>query len=70
MRNGVVIDPPHDFKQPSPYYYKVWKHKMCDSGEFTYGIISIPNFMNFRPASLLLLNAYGRMDGSDLVELG
>jgi hypothetical protein len=44
MYNGVII-PPHEFKQPSRWYYRVWEAGEYDIGEITCGIMSIPNFM-------------------------
>jgi hypothetical protein len=50
--------PPHDFKQQPRWYYRVQKRIKYDIGVVTCGITSIPNFMNFRPAILWLLNAF------------
>jgi hypothetical protein len=56
MGNGVII-PPHDFKQPSCWYYRLQEIKQYDFGVITNGITSIPNFINFRPAILHSKNA-------------
>jgi hypothetical protein len=72
MRNEVIT-PPHDFKQPPCLYYQEKEVKEYEFGVVTYGITSIPNFINFRPAILQLFNASRRasiVKTSDLVELG
>jgi hypothetical protein len=58
MGNGVIIIPPHDFKQPSRWYYRVQKIKKHEFRVVTYGIKSIPNFINFRSAILFLSNPH------------
>jgi hypothetical protein len=51
MGNGVII-PPHKFKQLSCWYYRLQKVKKYEFAVFTYGIISVRKFINFRPAIL------------------
>jgi hypothetical protein len=33
--NGVIIIPPHDFKQPPSWYHRVLKFKKCEFGIFS-----------------------------------
>jgi hypothetical protein len=49
MRNGVIVNPPHDFKQPSCWYFRVQEGLKQEFIFVTYGVTSIPNLMNFRP---------------------
>jgi hypothetical protein len=51
-----VIIPLHNFKQPSRWWNRVEEAIKYESGVVTYGITFIPNFINFRPAILQLLN--------------
>jgi hypothetical protein len=41
----VNIIPPHDFKQQSRWYYRVWEATYREYGEVTYSITSITNLM-------------------------
>jgi hypothetical protein len=50
MRNGVIVIPPHDFKQLSGWYCRVQKVKNYEPSIVTYGIICLQNFINFLPA--------------------
>jgi hypothetical protein len=50
MRNGVIVIPPHDFKQICRWYNCVLKDKNYEFLFVTYGIISMQNLINFRPA--------------------
>jgi hypothetical protein len=59
MFNGVIT-PPHDFRQPSRWYYRVQKVAKYEFGEITYGITSIPNCMYILTDIIWLLNAYRR----------
>jgi hypothetical protein len=52
MRCGVIIIPPHDFKPPSRWYYRVQEVQKCDFGVVTCGMTSKPNFINFGPVIL------------------
>jgi hypothetical protein len=54
MRNGVIIIPPHEFKQPSRWYYRMWESILYEIGVLTYGITSTRNFANFRPNHYLV----------------
>jgi hypothetical protein len=62
MGNGVIIiiNPRRDFRHPSQWCYRVQAAEKYEFGEVTYGITSIPNFTNFRPAIHLLFQAYKR----------
>jgi hypothetical protein len=55
MGSRNIISPPHDFKQSSRWYYRVQERIKYVPGVVTYGITSIPNFMNFRPDILQLM---------------
>jgi hypothetical protein len=48
MRNGVIIIPPHEFKQLSCWYYRVYKVENYEFSFVKYGIVSIQNLINFR----------------------
>jgi hypothetical protein len=53
MATGVtIIIPPRDFQYLSRWYYKVLGGRNYEFGVVTYGIKSIPNFMNFHPGIL------------------
>lgn len=43
--NGVIIIPPHDFKQPLRLCYQMCEDKMYDFGIVTRGMTSKPNFI-------------------------
>jgi hypothetical protein len=45
MGNGVIITPPHDFKQPSIWCNRVQKVTNYAFGVLTHGKKSIPNVM-------------------------
>jgi hypothetical protein len=52
--SGVIIIPPHEFDHPSCWCYKLQEVKKYECGVVVYGITSIPNFINFRPAILVI----------------
>jgi hypothetical protein len=52
--NGVIINPPQDFKQLPRCYYPVQNIIKCVFVVVTYGIKSTLNFINFRQAILQL----------------
>jgi hypothetical protein len=56
MDNGVIM-PPHDFTQPSHWYYQVWKGTKYDFRRITYGITSMTNFIKNLKDIIQLLNA-------------
>jgi hypothetical protein len=49
---GVVIIPPHEFKQLFCCNYSVQKVKVCEFAVVTNDITTITNFINFRPSIL------------------
>jgi hypothetical protein len=61
MGNGIIIVPPHDFKHPSRWNFRLKEIKMYEFGTVSDGITSTPNFMKIRPAILQLLNALRRI---------
>jgi hypothetical protein len=58
---NVIIIPPREFENPLRLYYAVQEVRKYVLRVVTYGIASEPNFMNFRPAILQLLNLYRRV---------
>jgi hypothetical protein len=52
VANGVIIFPPREFDVPSEWYYKEQIVRNGEIGEVTCGIMSVQNFISFRPAIL------------------
>jgi hypothetical protein len=58
MCNGVIINPPHEFKQPLRWQYRVLEVAKYEFGVIIYGITSIPNFMQILTNIIQLLNIH------------
>jgi hypothetical protein len=56
--NGVIINPPHDFKQPSCLYCRGYEITKYESEVSTYGITCVPNVIQVLPGIMSLLNAH------------
>jgi hypothetical protein len=52
MGNSAINVPPHNFKQPCRLYYSGRKIKNYEFEIAPCGIMSMPNFINFRQAIL------------------
>jgi hypothetical protein len=68
MSNCIIVTPPHDFKKLSRWYYLVQEFIKYEFVAVIYGITYTPNFINFRPTIVLLLNAYRRISDAQTLD--
>jgi hypothetical protein len=61
LSNGALILPHHVFDNPLRVYQRLKAIKEYDLGPSINGITSVPNFIKFRPVTLLVV-AYGQAD--------
>jgi hypothetical protein len=63
LRNGVIVIPPHDFRQLCRWYYRMWKVAVYEFSFITSGIMCIQNFIDFLSAITYLWNSHWGVSG-------